>query len=73
VRPVGLRGPTDDEIRASMENAAIAPRFGVKVKGVYRYRNHAEANAAAERWKIEAMVRRQIELAGVSDRLGSKR
>ncbi len=46
-RPIGLFGPTDDEIRP---------------KGVYRYRTHAEANAAADRWAVEAMVKRALEL-----------
>jgi hypothetical protein len=59
-RPIGLFGPTDDEIRESDENSKLAPR--VAPKGVYRYRTHAEANAAADRWAVEAMVKRALEL-----------
>lgn len=53
---VGLRGPTEDEVRASMENSRLyafrAP------KGVYRYRNHAEADADMDRWVAETMAGR---------------
>ena len=52
--PVGLRGPTADEITASIESSARAPR--VVPKGVYRYRTHAEANADTDRWAAEALV-----------------
>ena len=51
---VGLRGPTDDEIRASVESAERSPR--PVPRGVYRYRNHAEANAAMDRWIVNGMV-----------------
>ena len=60
VAVVGLRGPTEAEIQASVEHARSAPR--VVPKGVYRYRSHAEANADAERWAVEAMVKRAREL-----------
>jgi hypothetical protein len=59
-RPVGLFGPTEDEIRASVENSKMTPC--VVPKGVYRYRTHAEANAAADRWAVEAMVKRALQL-----------
>ena len=59
-RPIGLYGPTDDEIQASVENARLAPR--VVPKGAYRYHTHAEANAAADQWALEAMVKRALEL-----------
>jgi hypothetical protein len=59
-RSIGLFGPTEDEIRASVENSKLAPR--VVPKGVYRYRTLAEANAAADRWVVEAMVKRALEL-----------
>jgi hypothetical protein len=59
-RPVGLFGPTDDEVRSSMEDAMQAQR--VVPKGVYRYRTHAEANAAADRWAVEGLVMRAREL-----------
>jgi hypothetical protein len=59
-RPIGPFGPTDDEVRASIESSRLAPR--VIPKGVYRYRTHAEANAAADRWAVEAMVKRAREL-----------
>jgi hypothetical protein len=58
---VGLRGPTPDEVKASIESSRQAPRLAPT--GVYRYRNHAEANAAMDRWIAEAMVRRVRELA----------
>jgi hypothetical protein len=51
---IGLRGPTEDEIRASVESAEHSPR--PVPKGVYRYRNHAEANAAMDRWIVDGMV-----------------
>jgi hypothetical protein len=51
---VGLRGPTDDEIRASVESAERSPR--PVPKGVHRYRNHAEANSAMDRWIVDGMV-----------------
>jgi hypothetical protein len=51
----GLRGPTDDEIRASVESSKRSPR--PVPKGVYRYRNHAEANAAMDRWIVDGMVK----------------
>lgn len=57
---VGLRGPTPDEVRASVENALRAPR--VIPKGVYRYRTHAEANADMDRWTTDALVARAQEL-----------
>lgn len=44
---VGPRGPTDDEIRASVESAERSPR--PVPRGVYRYHNHAEANVAMDR------------------------
>jgi hypothetical protein len=44
-RPIGLSGPTDDEIQASVENSKLSPC--VVPKGMYRYRTHAEANVAA--------------------------
>jgi hypothetical protein len=49
--PVGLFGPTEDDILASVENLKLAPC--VVPKGIYRYRTHAEANAAADRWAVE--------------------
>jgi hypothetical protein len=60
LRPIGLFGPTDDEIRASDESSKLAPR--VMPKGVYRYRTHADANAVADRWAVEDMVKRALEL-----------
>lgn len=55
IRPVGLRGPTADEIQASIEAAEMAPR--VIPKGVYRYASHEEANAEMDRWIAEGMVK----------------
>lgn len=57
---VGLRGPTEDEVRASEEHAKL-PFIRVP-KGVYRYRNHAEANAEMDRWIAEAMAEKAEEL-----------
>lgn len=57
---VGLRGPTEDEVRASEEHAKLP--FIRAPKGVYRYRNHAEANAEMDRWIAEAMAERAKEL-----------
>lgn len=51
---IGMRGPTQAEIDASVEASRMAPR--VVPKGVDRYRSHAEANADADRWVAEAMV-----------------
>lgn len=51
---VGLRGPTEDEIRASVESSQRSPRQ--VPRGVYRYRNHAEANAAMDQWIVDGMV-----------------
>lgn len=51
---VGLRGPTEDEIRASVESSQRSPRQ--VPRGIYRYRNHAEANAAMDRWIVDGMV-----------------
>ena len=60
LRELGLRGPTDDEIRTSQENAQRC--FIRAPKGVYRYRNHAEANADMDRWIAETMAERAMEL-----------
>lgn len=38
----GMRGPTPQEVEASVENARRMPR--VIPMGVYRYRSHAAAN-----------------------------
>jgi GH15 family glucan-1,4-alpha-glucosidase len=57
---VGLRGPTDAEIQASVEHAEHAPR--IYPKGVYRYRNHAEANAQMEKWLVDGLVKRNRDL-----------
>jgi D-serine deaminase-like pyridoxal phosphate-dependent protein len=62
--PLGLRGPTEDEIAASRESSARAPR--VVAKGVYRYRSHAQANADTERWAAEALVARGAEMRAKS-------
>jgi hypothetical protein len=59
-RSIGLFGPTDDEIRASVESSKLAPR--VVPKGVYRYRTHAEANAAADQWATDGLVQRALEM-----------
>ena len=57
----GMRGPTPQEVEASVENARRMPR--VIPMGVYRYRSHAEANADMDRWTADAMVARAKELA----------
>jgi hypothetical protein len=54
LQDIGMRGPTQAEIDASVEASRLAPR--VIPKGVYRYRNHADANADDDRWAVEAMV-----------------
>lgn len=59
-RPIGLFGPTDDEIQASIESSKLAPR--VVQKGVYRYRTHAEANAASDQWVVDGLVQRALEM-----------
>jgi hypothetical protein len=59
---VGLRGPSDAEIRASVENAESAPR--IYPKGVYHYRSHAEANLQMEKWLVDGLVERTLELDG---------
>lgn len=51
---IGMRGPTQAEIDASVDASRRAPR--VVPKGVYLYRNHTEANADADRRAVEAMV-----------------
>ncbi|MGY3341552.1 hypothetical protein [Bradyrhizobium sp. USDA 4470] len=58
-RPIGLFGPTADEVKASMDLAKLAPR--VAPKGVHRYRSHAEANVEADRWAAEGMAMRARE------------
>jgi hypothetical protein len=61
---IGLRGPTEDEVRASQE---IAQRSFIRApKGVYRYRNHAEANADMDRWIADTMAERARELCARS-------
>lgn len=60
----GMRGPTQAEIDASVEASRMAPR--VIPKGVYRYRNHAEANADADRWAVDAMVAAGKRMLGTS-------
>ena len=57
---VGLRGPTAEEVQASVENSTMSPR--VYPKGVYRYRNHAEANAQMEQWRVDGLVERALVL-----------
>lgn len=52
-----MRGPTDDEIKASIESARTAPR--VVRKGIYRYRSHADANADTEHWERAALKARE--------------
>lgn len=59
--PIGMRGPTPQEIEASVENARRMPR--VIPMGVYRYRTHAEANADMDRWTVDGLVARCQELA----------
>ncbi|WP_293801348.1 hypothetical protein [uncultured Bosea sp.] len=61
VPEIGMRGPTEAEIEASVDNSRRAPR--VIRKGVYRYRSHEEANADMERWTVDGMVERSLELA----------
>jgi hypothetical protein len=62
---IGLRGPTEAEIQASVDSASLAPR--VVPKGVHRYRTHAEANAAMDRWTVDGMVKKARELARPAD------
>jgi hypothetical protein len=57
----GPNGPSEADVAASQEIAMAAPRTAPK--GVYRYRSHDEANRDAERWVIDAMVERNLELA----------
>lgn len=51
---VGLRGPNEDEVQASRDNAAgrtiQAPR------GVYRYRSHDDANAQMDQWLAQSLA-----------------
>ena len=63
----GQNGPSEADVLASQEIAMAAPRTAPK--GVYRYRSHDEANRDAERWAIDAMVERNLELA---DRSGDR-
>lgn len=56
VPETGLRRPTQAEVDASEEASARAPR--VIPKGVYRYRSHADANDAMERWNVEGLVQK---------------
>jgi hypothetical protein len=53
---VGPRGPTKAEVRASMDLARMTPR--VIPVGVYRYRNHCEANQQMDQWIVDGMVER---------------
>jgi hypothetical protein len=53
-RPIGLVGPTDNEIQASVENSKLAPC--AVAEGRPPVRTHAEANVADDRWTAEAMA-----------------
>jgi hypothetical protein len=57
----GPNGRSEADVWAGQEIAMAAPRTAPK--GVYRYRSHDEANRDAERWAIDAMVERNLELA----------
>jgi hypothetical protein len=57
----GPNGPSDADVAASQEIAMAAPQTAPK--GVYRYRSHAEADRDAERWAVDGMVKRNLELA----------
>jgi hypothetical protein len=56
----GLRGPTPSEIEASVDSSRQAPRN--IPKGVYRYKSHADANEAMDRWTVDGMVEKSREL-----------
>ena len=58
-RSPGLRWPSRDEIARSRE---LAGTLHLAPKGVFRYRNHAEANADWERWTADAMARQAARL-----------
>lgn len=55
--PFGLRGPTEAEVQASVEASRTHPGF--RVKGVFRYRNHQEANEHMDELIADTMVRAQ--------------
>ena len=59
--PPGFRYPTEAEIQRTVEfSRGIVYRHK---KGVARYRNHAEANAAMEELQADAMARKSFALA----------
>jgi hypothetical protein len=60
----GPRGPTQSEIDASIDSSRQASRS--VPKGVYRYKSHADANAAMDRWTVNGMVEKARELGGPS-------
>jgi hypothetical protein len=60
----GLRGPTPNEIEASIDSSRQVPRN--IPKGVYRYKSHADANEAMDRWTVDGMVEKARELDGRS-------
>jgi hypothetical protein len=60
----GPRGPTQSEIEASVDSSRQAPR--IVPKGVYRYRSHAEVNAATDQWTVDGMVEKAREVGGTS-------
>lgn len=60
----GPRGPTQSEIEASIDSSRQAPRN--VPKGVYRYKSHAEADAAKDRWTVDGMVEKARRVGGPS-------
>jgi hypothetical protein len=56
----GPNGPSEADVAASQEIAMAAPRTAPK--GVHRYQSHDEANRD-ERWVVDPMVERNLELA----------
>jgi hypothetical protein len=63
---VGLRGPTKHEILTSIDSSKRAP--SPAPKGIYRYRTHADANAAME--TVDGMVgtARKLDSQGAEER-----
>lgn len=50
---VGLGGPADQEYTASIANSH---KIAGVPKGIHRYKSHEDANAAMDRWIVQAAV-----------------
>jgi len=61
IEEFGARCPSPDTIRWMADFARRAPQ--VVPKGIYRYRNHAEADRDMKEWVTNGVVERVSEMA----------